>query len=158
MSKFAIACTGLALCLSLVAACASRSEPAPAPSAGADSPVAATGEGTQFQVANTTGELISVEQALVPGKVTVIDFYADWCAPCKALEKKLAGEIAGEARIAVRKIDVGSADVPDVVERYGVRNLPHVRIYGPDGTLLHDLPGTEAERTGALALEAVGTL
>ena len=94
----------------------------------------------------------------MPGKVTVVDFYADWCAPCKVLEKNLRVEIDGEARIAVRKIDVGQADADEIVARYGVKNLPHVRIYGPDGSLLHDLVGTQAEQTGRLARDALTSL
>ncbi|GAB4544132.1 MAG: thioredoxin [Haliangiales bacterium] len=114
--------------------------------------------GPQFQLANEDGALVPVSEALVAGKVTVIDFYADWCAPCKALEKQLRAAIADEPRIAVRKIDVGAAEVADILEQYGVRNLPHIRIYDPQGTLLHDLPGTEAERTPDLALEAAASL
>jgi thioredoxin 1 len=114
--------------------------------------------GEQFQLANPSGELVPIEQVLVPGKVTVVDFYADWCAPCKVLEKKLKSEIHDEPRIAVRQIDVGKVEPDVVISRYGVRNLPHVRIYGPDGTLLHDLVGTRAEQTGRLARDALTSL
>jgi hypothetical protein len=33
-----------------------------------------------------------------------------------------------------------------------------VRIYGPDGSLLHDLTGTKAEQTGRLARDALTSL
>jgi thioredoxin 1 len=156
--------TALALIASL-AACASApqattQEPAspaaaPAPGQPAQDP---EDSGEQFQIANASGELIPVEQVLVPGKITVVDFYAEWCAPCKVLEKQLRAEIDGEARIAVRKIDVTTGEAEAVIAAYGVRNLPHVRIYGPDGKLLHDLPGTQAEQTGRLARDALTSL
>jgi thioredoxin 1 len=128
----------------------------PAASGPAAAPQSAGEE--QFQLANASGELIPVEQVLVPGKVTVVDFYADWCAPCKVLEKKLKSEIHDEPRIAVRKIDVGKVEAEVIIARYGVKNLPHVRIYGPDGRLLHDLVGTQAEQTGRLARDALTSL
>jgi thiol:disulfide interchange protein len=118
----------------------------------------ATSDPEQFQLANPSGDLIPIDEVLVPGKVTVVDFYADWCAPCKVLEKKLKSEIHDEPRIAVRKIDVGKIEPEVVIARYGVKNLPHVRIYGPDGKLLHDLVGTQAEQTGRLARDALTSL
>jgi thioredoxin 1 len=158
--RLAAALTALSL-----GACASAPAP-PDPAGPAASGPAASGPAAgpqsageeQFQLANASGELIPVEQVLVPGKVTVIDFYADWCAPCKVLEKKLKTEIHDEPRIAVRKIDVGKVEADVIIARYGVKNLPHVRIYGPDGRLLHDLVGTQAEQTGRLARDALTSL
>jgi thioredoxin 1 len=148
----------LPLVLASLAACASAPAPDAQEPAAAATPAPAADTGEQFQLANASGELIPEEQVLVPGKITVVDFYADWCAPCKVLEKKLRTEIDGETRIAVRKIDVGKGEADVIIARYGVKNLPHVRIYGPDGKLLHDLPGNQAEQTGRLALDALTSL
>jgi thioredoxin 1 len=171
MKKSALVATILGLGLGLgLGACASKpaqqpsttpgGAPAPAAETSAAQPANGHAEATgpQFQVANASGELIPVETVLVPGKITVVDFYADWCAPCKVLDKKLQSEIQDEPRIAVRKIDVGKIEGETVTARYGVKNLPHVRIYGIDGALLHDLVGTQAEQTGRLAREALTSL
>jgi thioredoxin 1 len=147
---------GLGACASKPAQQPSTTPAGPAGARPASGPVADTGP--QFQLANASGDLIQVETILVPGKITVVDFYADWCAPCKVLDKKLQSEIQDEPRIAVRKIDVTGADPQAVTTQYGVKNIPHVRIYGSDGALLHDLVGTQAEQTGRLALEALTSL
>lgn len=55
----------------------------------------------------------------------LLDFGADWCAPCRALEpvvEKLAAEHAG--RVRVLKIDAD--DSAAIAARYGVRALPTV--------------------------------
>ena len=168
MKKFALVATILGLGLLGLGACASKpaqqpsttpgGPPAPATSATPPATGPAEATGPQFQLANASGELVPVETVLVPGKITVVDFYADWCAPCKVLDKKLQSEIHDEPRIAVRKIDVGKAEGETVTARYGIKNLPHVRIYGIDGALLHDLVGTQAEQTGRLAREALTSL
>lgn len=50
----------------------------------------------------------------------VLDFYADWCAPCQALGPTLA-EIAA-LDVPVERIDADCH--PDICERYGVQGLP----------------------------------
>jgi thioredoxin 1 len=166
MTRAALAAVILGLGLGL-GACASKpaQQPATTPAASTDASAAAgapsgqaSDTGPQFQLVNASGELIPIETVLVPGKVTIIDFYADWCAPCKVLDKKLHSEIEDEPRIAVRKIDVGHAEPQEVTAMYGIKNLPHVRIFGANGALLHDLVGTQAEQTGRLAREALTSL
>ena len=63
------------------------------------------------------------EIVLNSAKPVLVDFGADWCPPCKAMEpviEKIAEGLDGRAIIA--KLDVGSN--PEFTARYGVRNLP----------------------------------
>lgn len=56
-------------------------------------------------------------------KLTVIDFWAEWCPPCKALGPmidQLSVEYSGKANIG--KLDVDSN--PEVSVKYGIRNIP----------------------------------
>ena len=57
----------------------------------------------------------------------MIDFWAPWCAPCRAIApliEELAGEYAG--RLKVVKINVD--DNPETPARYGVRGIPNLLI------------------------------
>ena len=104
------------------------------------------------KIVNQPGVLVALEKVLVPGKVTVVDFFADWCGACKIIEKKLITRVKGEKGIAIRKIDIKDDESP-VAKHYDVGALPHVRIYDKSGKMLYALTGNQALRAGELALK-----
>ena len=65
----------------------------------------------------------------------LVDFYADWCPPCRVLDVQLRHLAATHDNLAVRKIDILDWTSP-VVEQHGVTDLPHMVLYGPDGERL----------------------
>ena len=60
------------------------------------------------------------------GKV-LVDFYADWCGPCRMLSPILEEIAAEEAGVKVVKINVDSNQA--IAERYGVMSIPTVYIF-----------------------------
>jgi thiol-disulfide isomerase/thioredoxin len=86
----------------------------------------------------THGEKVELSAHLAPGKYTVVDFYAAWCPPCRALGPALERLAAAEnSRLALRKVDIVDWTMP-VAEQYGIESLPHLMLFGPDGTRLAD--------------------
>jgi thioredoxin 1 len=53
----------------------------------------------------------------------LVDFWADWCAPCHAVAPILE-QIARERDLELVKVDYD--DEPQLAERYGVRSIPNV--------------------------------
>jgi len=71
------------------------------------------------------------DAALNSGKLLMVDFFADWCGPCKMLSpviEELADRYAGKAETG--KVNV--EEEPELAMRYGVANIPTV-IFFKDG-------------------------
>lgn len=84
----------------------------------------------------TRGSEVDLERHLVPGKLVLFDFYAEWCGPCRALEpelKRLAERHADS--LALRKVDIVDWSSP-VSRQHRISSVPHLKLYGPDGEVL----------------------
>ena len=68
---------------------------------------------------------IEVLQSPTP---VVVDFWASWCAPCKALSPVI-NDIAQTYSDQVRVVKVDADANPDVVAKYNVRGLPSVVLF-----------------------------
>ena len=55
----------------------------------------------------------------------LVDFYADWCQPCKQIAPLLE-EIAAENGDAVRVCKVDVSENPELAEKFGVMSIPFV--------------------------------
>ncbi len=57
-------------------------------------------------------------------KITIIDFYADWCNPCKTIAPIIEKIEADNKNIEVVKVDVDAS--PETTQKYGIRNIPAI--------------------------------
>jgi thioredoxin 1 len=76
---------------------------------------------------------------LKAGEPVVVDFYADWCGPCRLMTpvvEQLAGEYLG--KVTVGKLDVDANQ--DLAIRYGVLGIPTLGLFR-DGKMVDRLVG-----------------
>lgn len=78
----------------------------------------------------------------------LVDFYADWCAPCKMVAP-LVDEIAHDqmGKLLVAKVDTDRAQ--DVAMRYGIRSIPTLIVFR-DGEEVERSLGFEPDRVRGL--------
>jgi len=78
------------------------------------------------------------ESTISNGKLAIIEFSADWCAPCKALKPTLLKISEEKTDVIVGAIDVD--DNPDLSIKYNIRNVP-TTIFFKDGKEVHKVVG-----------------
>jgi len=57
----------------------------------------------------------------------LVDFYADWCGPCKALGPTLDQVAAENPQARVVKVNIDHS--PDLAARYGVKSIPRLMVF-----------------------------
>ena len=84
-----------------------------------------------------------LEQLVAGNKPVVIDFYADWCGPCRALLPILeaaSNEWGDEVVIAKVNVDHN----PDLASEFGVTGIPRVFLM-KENTIVDQFSGVESK-------------
>lgn len=95
----------------------------------------------------------STFKAAVASGVTLVDFWAEWCGPCRMIAPaldELAKEFEGKA--AVAKVNVDEAS--DLAQEYGVSSIPTL-VLMKDGAEVKRFVGVTPKPTLAGAINAV---
>ena len=90
------------------------------------------------------------KEVLNAGKPVVLDFWAEWCGPCRMVSPiidELATEYEG--RVTIGKVNVDEND--EVVSEYGIRNIPTILLF-KDGQLVEARYARQEDKTNILVV------
>ncbi len=95
----------------------------------------------------------NVDELIASGQPVVIDFWAEWCGPCKMVAP-IIDELAAEydGKIVIGKCDVDTND--ELAARFAVRNIPTV-VFLKDGKLIDKQVGATTKAVFEAKIKAL---
>jgi thioredoxin 1 len=90
---------------------------------------------------------------IVKEGVTLVDFWAPWCGPCRMIApviEELAEEYEGKATIA----KVNTDEEQDLAVKFGIRSIPSI-LFFKDGQVVDQMVGAASKQAFAEKLDAL---
>jgi thiol-disulfide isomerase/thioredoxin len=101
----------------------------------------------------STGEKVELAPHCVAGKVTIVDFYADWCPPCRQVGPMIEKLVKDDPDLVIRKINIGQWGTP-VATQYKLTGVPFLQVYNRQGEKVGEMSGYNPAEFGGFIEKA----
>ena len=94
------------------------------------------------------GGQLNWKKSVVSGKLTVFDFYADWCGPCKVFSPKVERLLLKYPDVALKQVDIvdwKSNLSKQLTKEYKMPALPFTLIFDGNGKIIGKVEGNRIE-------------
>ena len=91
----------------------------------------------RIKIVSNGGQQVDLPALMAPGKITIVDFYAEWCVPCRQISPQLEQLTKDDPDVVLLKIDIVNWETP-VTRQFGIESVPNMRVFGRTGSQLGD--------------------
>jgi thioredoxin 1 len=77
------------------------------------------------------GQSVDLNSLMPANKITVVDFYADWCGPCRSIAPQLEKLARENPEVVLVKVDIVKWGSP-VTRQYAIKSVPNIRVFDRD--------------------------
>jgi len=96
---------------------------------------------------------IRIKDLAAPGKITILDYFAEWCGPCHLLSPQLERLLVAYDNLALRKVELENYESEAAVQamyKFGMPGLPYTMIVDDRGKVLGQVFGDHIEEIEAI--------
>ncbi|HKS37386.1 MAG TPA: thioredoxin family protein, partial [Verrucomicrobiae bacterium] len=90
-----------------------------------------------IRVVSNGGQEVDLPSLLIEDKITIVDFYADWCGPCQKLSPVLEQLAKDDPAVVLLKVDIVKWETP-VARQFDLHSIPSVRVFNRSRTQVGD--------------------
>jgi thioredoxin 1 len=108
-----------------------------------------------IRIVSNGGAELDLTPLLADDKITIVDFYADWCVPCQRMSPRLEQLAKEDHDVVLLKVDIVNWNTP-VTAQFDIHSIPNVRVFNRGKTQVGD-PTYDADAVVNLIRQAKGS-